>query len=92
MKLATNAAGLSEQLKWKQEFEDLEVKGVETRHAQLQQARGGLDSLRAEVAALEGEANAFPTAARRSMEDVKKEIVDARKDLDDRDKELLEAR
>ncbi|HEV3437269.1 MAG TPA: hypothetical protein VG122_07915, partial [Gemmata sp.] len=84
-------AGLKEQLQWKEEFESLTAKGVETKFTQLQAARGGLDSLRAEIKQHEDEVEAFPPEARRAPDEVKVETIAAKKELEQRNKELLEA-
>lgn len=85
------AAGLKEQLMWKEEFESLTDRGTESRFTQLQAARGGLESLRAEIVQFEQEVSAFPPEARRSPDEVKAEISAVRKELETRNKELLES-
>jgi exonuclease SbcC len=84
-------AGLQEQLTWKEEFETLTEDGVEKKFTQLQAARGGLDSLRAEIELNEKEVASFPPEAQRSPDEVKAEASVARKELESRNKELLEA-
>lgn len=84
-------AGLAERSRWQDEFDALTAKGTEARFTQLQAARGGLDSHRAEIAVLEQEADAFPEEARRSPEAVKGELALAREELDRRNAELLDA-
>src|SRR4029078_11397478 len=84
-------AGRAERGRWQDEREALDTKGTEAKFTQLQAARGGLDSLRAEITQLEHEADAFPEEARRNPEEVKAEVAAARKDLDARNKELLDA-
>jgi exonuclease SbcC len=84
-------AGLKEQLVWKEEAESLTAKGTEAKFTQLQAARGGLDSLRAEIKQYEEEEKAFPEEARRQPDDVTKDIAAARKELDARNKDLLDA-
>ena len=42
-------AGLAERGAWQNEFDALAAKGIEAKFTQLQAARGGLDSLRAEI-------------------------------------------
>lgn len=83
-------AGLKEQLQWKEEFESLTAKGIESRFTQLQAARGGLDSLRAEIQQQEDELAAFPIESRRSPDEVKVETTSAKKELEQRNKELLD--
>ena len=90
-KKPTENAGLNEQLVWKEEFEKLTAKQVETKYTQLQAARTGLDSLRAEIALQQEEVDAFPPEARRSPDDVKSEAAATRKELEVRNKELLDA-
>jgi DNA repair exonuclease SbcCD ATPase subunit len=84
-------AGLKEHLMWNEEFESLTAKGIETKYAQLQTARSGLDSIRAEIEQHEKEVASYSPEARRSPDDVKAEIVAARKELELRNKELLDA-
>ncbi|MFO0822782.1 MAG: SMC family ATPase [Gemmataceae bacterium] len=84
-------AGLNDRAKWQDEFESLTMKGTEKKFTELQAARGGLDSLRAEISQFEDEANAFPEMARRNPDDVKAEIVAARKDYDARNEALIDA-
>lgn len=84
-------AGLNDHLKWKEEFETLTVKGTEAKFTQLQAARGGLDSLRAEIKTIEEEADAFPEEARRSPDEVKAQVRAAKADHDARGGELLAA-
>ncbi|HEV3385795.1 MAG TPA: SMC family ATPase, partial [Gemmata sp.] len=85
------SAGLKEQLMWKEEFEALTANGVEAKFNQLQAARSGLDSIRAEIDRQEQEVASFPPESRRSPNDVKAELIAARKELDLRNKELLDA-
>jgi exonuclease SbcC len=84
-------AGLTERAKWQDEFDALTAKGTEKKFTDLQAARGGLDSLRAEIVQSEQEADAFPPEARRNPDDVKAEAKAARAELDARNKELLDA-
>ena len=85
-------AGLNDRARWQDELDGLVQKGTEAKFTQLQAARGGLDSLRAEIAQLEQEAAAFPEEARRSPDAVKAEVASARDELKRRDAELLDAR
>ncbi|MDB5308967.1 MAG: sbcC [Gemmataceae bacterium] len=85
------SAGLTERAKWQDEFDALTTKGTEAKFTQLQAARSGLDSLRAEIAGLEQEADAFPEEARRSPDEVRGQVSAARKDLDACNRELLDA-
>ncbi|MCE9565155.1 MAG: SMC family ATPase [Planctomycetes bacterium] len=84
-------AGLNDRAKWQDELDALNAKGIEKKFTELQAARGGLDSLRAEISQFEEEADAFPEEARRNPEDVKAEGVAARKEHDARNKELNDA-
>jgi len=84
-------AGLTEQLRWKEEYDRLVAAGTEKKFTDLQAARGSLESLRAEVVQLEQEELAFPSEARRSPEDVKAEVSAARAELDARNRDLLDA-
>ncbi len=85
------AAGLTDRAKWQDELDSLNAKDTEKKFTQLQAARGGLDSLRAEITQFEQEADAFPEEARRSPDEVKAETAAARKELDARNRELLDA-
>jgi len=85
------APGMSDRAKWQDEFESLTNKGTEANYTKLQAARGGLDSLRAEIAQLEQDANAFPEDARRSPDEIKALIVAARDEMKERNAELLAA-
>ncbi len=84
-------AGLNDRAKWQDEFESLTAKGIDKKFTELQAARGGLDSLRAEIKQFEDEADAFPEEARRNPDDVKAEGVAARKEYDARNKDLIDA-
>ncbi len=84
-------AGMAEYSAWKSEFENLTADGVEAKYKQLEQARGGLNALRREVADLAAEADAFPEDSRRSPEEVKQLIDDARAEFKARDKDLHDA-
>lgn len=84
-------AGLSDRSKWQDELDALARANIEAQFTRLQAARGGLDSVRADIALLEGEAEAFPGADRRNPDEVRAELADARKALDARNSELLDA-
>ncbi len=84
-------AGLTEQMKWKQEYEGLVSRDIEKKFTDLQAARSGLESLRAEITQFEQEECAFPPETRRAPDEVKAEVVVARRELDTRNKELLDA-
>jgi len=84
-------AGLNDRAKWQDEFESLAEKGTERNYTQLQAARGGLDSLRAEIRTQEEEAAAFPDQDRRQPDEVRAEVALARKELDARNRELNDA-
>ena len=81
----------TEQMKWKEEFEALTTAGTEGKFTQLQAARGGLDSLRAEITTLEQEADAFPEDARRPPDAVRTELHAAQADMKQRTADLLSA-
>jgi DNA repair exonuclease SbcCD ATPase subunit len=85
-------AGFNDRSRWQDEFEALTAKGTEKKFTDLQAARGGLDSLRAEIVQFEEEASAFPEEARRNPDEVRAEIADARKEADARNKDLIDAR
>ncbi len=84
-------AGMGERAKWQSELDVLVNKGTEAKYTNLQAARGGLDSLRAEIAQIEQEANAFPVEARRAPEEVQSLIAAAREEIKQRNAELLAA-
>ncbi|MBX9628191.1 MAG: SMC family ATPase [Gemmataceae bacterium] len=84
-------AGMTERAKWQDEVESLVSKGTEEKFTNLKAARGGLESLRAEITTLEQEADAFPDEAKRSPEEVRSLVAAARKAHDERNRELLAA-
>ena len=84
-------AGFNDRSRWQDEFDALTAADTERKFTQLQAARGGLDSLRAEIAQLEQEADAFPDEARRPADDIKLEIRTAETERKQRDKDLLDA-
>ena len=84
-------AGFTDRATWQDEFDELTNKGTEAKYTQLQAARGGLDSLRAEEKLFAAEADAFPAEARRAPDEMKAETVAARKELDACNEELLDA-
>lgn len=86
-----DAAGMGDRAKWQDEYEALAAKGTEANYTKLQAARGGLESLRAEIAQLEQEATAFPEAARRSPDEIKALVLAAREEMKARNAELLAA-
>jgi DNA repair exonuclease SbcCD ATPase subunit len=85
-------AGLADYTGWKDESEELLAADTEARYKQLEQARGGLESLRADLATLVREAEAFPAEARRSPDEVAALVADARKQHEAADKLLTDAR
>jgi DNA repair exonuclease SbcCD ATPase subunit len=87
---AIETAGMGERAQWQDEHDKLIAKGTENSYTQLQAARGGLESLRAEIAQLEAEAQAFPADARCDPDEVKAAITAARKELDQLNQHLLE--
>ena len=82
-------AGLSDRAKWQGELEKLREKGTEEKHLQLQSARNGLDTLRAEVEVLKQERDAFPEEARRTPDSVRHELATARDEADYRNEDLM---
>lgn len=87
----TEKAGLAEYTTWKSELDQLQAKGIETRFKQLEQARGGLLSLRDDLAKLDAESEAFPPDVRKTADEVRSAVVLARQEFDARSKELGEA-
>jgi DNA repair exonuclease SbcCD ATPase subunit len=81
-------AGLAEYSAWRSELAELQANGTEARHRQLEQARGGLNTLRQDIAALEGEADAFPAESRRPPDEVKGLVAAARQQAEAADKAL----
>jgi DNA repair protein SbcC/Rad50 len=67
-------AGLVDHSKWTSELDGLLSDGVEKRYKELEQARGGLATLRADVETFTGEAGAFPTDSQVSVADVQQQI------------------
>lgn len=88
---AVETAGMAERIQWQGEYDDLVARGTEKKFTDLQAARGGLESLRAEITQLREEADAFPEQSRRNPDEVKAEVAAARNDLDERNKVLLDA-
>lgn len=82
-------AGLGDRAKWQDEYDRLAAKGTEVKYTQLQAARNGLDTLRAEIEVLKQEADAFPESARRSPEAVRTDLAAARDDCDYRNEDLM---
>ncbi len=87
-RVAVEGAGLAEYSGWKAEAENLTAEGTEAKFQQLEQARGGLNALRREIADLEAEADAFPGDSRRQPDEVKQLLAAARQEFDARDKAL----
>jgi DNA repair exonuclease SbcCD ATPase subunit len=84
-------AGLKEHSNWKAEADELADKKIEAEYTHLQAARGGLDSLRAEIRQYEEEVAAFPPEAQRAPAEVKAQVLAAKKELELRTAELLDA-
>ncbi len=85
------AAGMGERAAWTEEHEALAAADTEGKFTRLQAARGGLDSLRAEITTLVAEADAFPPEARRDPDGVKAEVAAARTAADGASRDLLTA-
>ena len=85
-------AGFAEHHVWTDELDALTAAGTEAKHKHLEQARGGLESLRADIAGLDREAGLFPADARRSPDEVKGLLAEARKGHEAADKQLHDAR
>lgn len=90
-RFAVEGAGLAEYSGWKSEAESLTAEETEAKFKQLEQARGGLNTLRREIADFQAEADAFPEDSRRSPDEVKQLLAAARQDFDARDKDLRDA-
>jgi DNA repair protein SbcC/Rad50 len=88
---AVESAGLAERGRWQDELDELAGRDIEKKFAELQAARGELDSLRAEIGELDRGVAAFPPETRRAPEDVRADVAAARGELDDRNRDLLEA-
>jgi len=90
-RFTVEGAGLAEYSGWKSEAENLTAEGTEAKFKQLEQARGGLNTLRQDIAGLQSEADDFPEDARRSPMEVQQLLAAARQDFDARDKDLRDA-
>jgi DNA repair exonuclease SbcCD ATPase subunit len=86
------SAGLAEYAAWKSEEETLAADGIEVRFRELEQARGGLNTLRQEIAGLEAEAGSFKPEEQLEPETVRQMAAEARRAFDVRDEELQAAR
>ncbi len=73
-------AGLVEHSKWTSELDQLLSDGVEKRFKELEQARGGLSTLRADVETFASEAAGFPADSQVSVTDVQQQIQLAKSD------------
>lgn len=85
-------AGLADHSAWKSEFDQLVADNVEAKFQHLAVARGGLTTMRQEIAAAAADVEAFPEPARRPPEEIRLLLAGARKVFDDRDAALQEAR
>ena len=74
-------AGLADVNRWKAELEALAKNGTEARYEAMTKARVGLETLDAEIAAAEGQANAFAPEARVGVEQVRGAMSRARVEL-----------
>ena len=73
------AAGLSERAKWQDEFDALTANETEKKFTDLQAARNGLDSLRAEISQFEKRGECVPSGnLQRPPDEVKAETLAAR--------------
>jgi exonuclease SbcC len=88
---AVENAGMADYSAWRSEYESLSADETGAKYKQLEQARGGLNALRQEIAELQAEADAFPPDSRRAPEEVKQLLAAARQESDARDKELRDA-
>jgi exonuclease SbcC len=98
---ALDTAGMADHAQWRQEYEALAAKDIESQYKRLEIARSGLTALRADIQQLEAEEAAFRPEERRSPDEVTAEIAQARRDVDrlrqqqtnaESDKKLLEDR
>ena len=67
-------AGLVEHSKWTSELDQLLSDGVEKRYKELEQARGGLATLRADVETFASEADGLPADSQVSVAEVQQQI------------------
>ncbi len=81
-------AALAEYSAWKGESDRLIADGIETKYKQLEQARGGLNTIRNDIEGYEMEAATFPNEARRTPEDVKSLVLGLRTHYEQVDQEL----
>lgn len=85
-------AGLTDQHRWKIERDDLMNKGAESRYQQLNQARGGLDSLREEIKEAEAVEAGYTPEARLETEEVHALLDQAKQSLGEKEKAFQIAR
>lgn len=84
-------AGLTEYATWKGELDQLSADGVPDRYKLLEQSRGGLETMRADIASLSTETERFPAEVRCPPETLAAELATAREALESLDKQLAEA-
>ncbi|MFO0938221.1 MAG: SMC family ATPase [Gemmataceae bacterium] len=84
-------AGMQKHYEWKQERDDLIAAQTQERFQQLAASRGGLESIRLDVAAAERDLEQYPPTARRDPDEIKREIAAARRSANDRDAEVAAA-
>ncbi|MFO0850297.1 MAG: SMC family ATPase [Gemmataceae bacterium] len=88
---STAAAGLTDYHAWKSELDELQAGGAEEKFNRLEQARGGLASLRQDITDLDAQADRFPQDARRTPEEARALVAAARADVESREKALRDA-
>jgi exonuclease SbcC len=84
-------AGLVQHDDWRRERDELIRKGTKDRFQHLAAARGGLESIRLDVASAERDADSFPPQARRDPDEIGREVVAVRKTVAERDADVATA-
>ena len=84
-------AGLVQHDDWRRERDELIQKGTKDRFQHLAAARGGLESIRLDVATAERDADSYPPLARRDPDEIGREVVAMRKTVAERDADVATA-
>lgn len=91
-KRVVETAGLSEQLRWKEEFEALQTEDIEGRYTRLQSVATNLQRQKDAILELEEAVNTFPEEHRRPVEEIENQIQFARQQFEEIDRSFLVAR
>jgi DNA repair protein SbcC/Rad50 len=84
--------GLAEQLRWKEELDNLLQKRVEEKYQKLGTFRANLENLKQDIAEAERIESEFPTESRTSPDVIAKQLMEAKKMVKLRDSELQTAK